>query len=252
MKMNLTSAEASKLLKKLGEELKELEREEEMKRTFLAAVGEDVESVRPDYDYEECEKKQAEIKEKIRKLKHCINVFNVTTVVPELGMTIDEALVYIPQLNERLFALAIMKSQLPKERQSIAGKSSATVSTWYNFIMDVIKYEKPKVIFFPDICRRSHAVSGDFAARMKEIAMENKVLTVVECGMRRNIENMTNKRPAKMFLAADGEAKKCADEVFFVYRGAYYGENEDFNTMEIFTESQKSFIDLEDGKYHTR
>ena len=43
----------------------------------------------------------ADIEQKIRKLKHTINVFNTTTVIPEFGITIDEMLVYLPQLNTR-------------------------------------------------------------------------------------------------------------------------------------------------------
>ena len=43
----------------------------------------------------------ADIEQKIRKLKHTINVFNTMTVIPEFGITIDEMLVYLPQLNTR-------------------------------------------------------------------------------------------------------------------------------------------------------
>lgn len=77
--MNYTSAEANKLLKKLNDEYTALLDKETRSRDFRAAMGEDVASVRPVYDY-------------------------------------DEMLVYIPQLTRRKNKLLEMKSRLPKER----------------------------------------------------------------------------------------------------------------------------------------
>ncbi len=51
---------------------------------------------------------------KIRKLKHAINIFNATQTVDGFDMTIDELLVYIPQLTKRKSKLLEMKSRLPK------------------------------------------------------------------------------------------------------------------------------------------
>lgn len=77
--VQLTSAEAAKILKKLNEELSSVMRKEEQSKDFLAAMGEDPETVRPKYDYEDTSKKIDEIETKIRLLKHSINVFNTTT-----------------------------------------------------------------------------------------------------------------------------------------------------------------------------
>ena len=49
--MNYTSAEANKLLKKLNDEYTALLDKETRSRDFRAAMGEDVASVRPVYDY---------------------------------------------------------------------------------------------------------------------------------------------------------------------------------------------------------
>lgn len=49
--MKYTSAEAGKLLKKLNDERASLLLREENSKDFLAAVGEDLESVRPDYNF---------------------------------------------------------------------------------------------------------------------------------------------------------------------------------------------------------
>lgn len=48
--MKCTSAEAGKMLRKLMEEKSSIEMREYNGKEFLAAVGEDLESVRPDYD----------------------------------------------------------------------------------------------------------------------------------------------------------------------------------------------------------
>ena len=98
--MTYTSAQANKLLKKLNDEHAALLDKETRSKDFRAAMGEDVESVRPAYDYSDTQKKLAELEQRIRKVKHAINVFNATHVIPDFGMTIDEMLVYIPQLTQ--------------------------------------------------------------------------------------------------------------------------------------------------------
>lgn len=45
-----------------------------------------------------------------------INQFDLTQVVPDFDMTIDQMLVYIPQLTARKKKLDHMRSNLPKER----------------------------------------------------------------------------------------------------------------------------------------
>ena len=72
--MKVTSAQASKMLKKLQIEYNDLLRLEDKTSTFLAAVGEDVESVRPAYSYEETREKATKLASDIRKIKHAINV----------------------------------------------------------------------------------------------------------------------------------------------------------------------------------
>lgn len=122
--MKCTSAEAGKMLRKLMEEKSSIEMREYNGKEFLAAVGEDLESVRPDYDFAKTQSALAEVEEKIRKLKHALNVFNSTTVIPEFDMTIDEMLVYIPQLTARKNKLSSMKDKLPKVREQNRMNSS--------------------------------------------------------------------------------------------------------------------------------
>lgn len=143
--MKYTSAEAGKLLKKLIDEHDSLLLRENMGKEFLAAVGEDLESVRPDYDFAATQTALAEVETKIRKLKHALNVFNSTTVIAEFGITIDEMLVLIPQLTATKNRLAQMKDKLPKVReQSRMSVSSILDYRYLNYDVNVVfaEYEK--------------------------------------------------------------------------------------------------------------
>ena len=142
--MKYTSAEAGKLLKKLNDEQSSIILREENGKEFLAAVGEDIESVRPDYNFKETQDALDEVERKIRKLKHALNVFNSTTVIPEFGMTIDEMLVYIPQLTAKKNKLARMKDKLPKVREQTRVNSSILDYRYLNYDINEVTaaYEK--------------------------------------------------------------------------------------------------------------
>jgi len=127
MKMTLTSAQAAKMLRKLEDERANLLSAEDRSSSFRAAVSEDIESVRPIYDYEATRKAVSELEAKIRRIKHTINIFNVGYVVPEFDMTIDQLLIYIPQLSKQRVKLDEMRSVLPKTRAEF-GLRAANVS----------------------------------------------------------------------------------------------------------------------------
>lgn len=122
--MKLTSAQAAKLLRKLNAELNDVLKHESKSCAFIAAVGEDPESVRPAYSFENCREREAELCKSIIKLKHAINIFNSATKVPGFDMTIDEVLVYLPLLNSQVTRLGAMKAVLPKERVESYGRQS--------------------------------------------------------------------------------------------------------------------------------
>ena len=119
--MKCTSAEAAKLLRKLNEELMEIKDRESKSAVFIAAVDEKLDDVRPEYNYRETQDRLATLEAQVRKLTHAINAFNLTTEVPGFGMTVDQLLVYIPQLSERKRRLATMAARLPKERVNAPG-----------------------------------------------------------------------------------------------------------------------------------
>ena len=131
--MKYTSAEAAKLLKALGEQHDMLVSLESRSSTFVAALSEDVESVRPDYDYEKTKLELDAIEGKMRKVKHAINVFNTTHRLPGFDLTIDEALVYMPQLSERKRRLCGMASVLPKVRERSMGQSNIIDYRYTNY-----------------------------------------------------------------------------------------------------------------------
>lgn len=108
----------AKKINALKEELKDLERSEKQSCTFTFTVGEDFEAIRPSYDYKETQKRYMELTEEIRKLRHTMNVFNTSTIVPGFDMTIDQMLCYLPQLRERKQILKKLKDQ------PISGRSS--------------------------------------------------------------------------------------------------------------------------------
>ena len=117
--MKYTSAEANKLLKSIEGRIADLERKEELTASFQVAAGEDVESLRPKYDFAATQKEIAELEAKMRVVKHAINSFNLTHTLPGFdGLTIDQALVYIPQLTARIRKLRSMSGVLPKQRIS--------------------------------------------------------------------------------------------------------------------------------------
>lgn len=126
--MKCTSAEAAKMIRKFTEERRALLMREQKCKMFNAALGEDIETVRPAYDFAAMQADIAAVEEKIRRVKHAINVFNTTTAVPGFDMTIDEVLVYLPQLTETKDRLSEMAAVLPKTRAGLgAFMSNASV-----------------------------------------------------------------------------------------------------------------------------
>ncbi len=116
--MKYTSAEANKLLKTLETKRNSLLSIEEKSASFVISVGEDVEEVRPEYDFRGIQGEIADLNGKIRAVKHAINVFNTTHTVPGFDdMTIDQVLIYLPQLSAQVSKLKMMAEALPRERK---------------------------------------------------------------------------------------------------------------------------------------
>jgi len=123
--MKYTSAEAGKLVKKLEDRIRRAEVAESKSATFNAASGEDVESLRPAYNFKDSQARLEELCAQVRKVKHAINCFNVSHTLPGFkDVTVDQALVLIPQLRGRLITLGEMMARLPKERVDMGLRNS--------------------------------------------------------------------------------------------------------------------------------
>lgn len=117
-KMKMTSAEAAKLLRKLNDERASLLSLEEQSKSFTISAGEKEEELRPAYDYAATREAVGALEERIRQVKHAVNCFNCSTRVPGFDMTIDQMLMYLPQLTARKQKLAAMKNVLPRTRMT--------------------------------------------------------------------------------------------------------------------------------------
>lgn len=131
--MTFTPAEMNKMLRKLSADREKLLEMEWLSQTFVAATVEDPEDARPEYSYEDTRKKLDELEAKVRYFKHALNRFNVTQELPGFGMTIDQALVYIPQLTQRVKRLGDMRI-IPKKARNTNTRSTNLIEyTYANF-----------------------------------------------------------------------------------------------------------------------
>ena len=143
--MKYTSSQAGKLLRKLNDDYTALLKKEEISKDFLVSLGENPDAIRPEYDFCATQKELDALECKIRKVKHALNVFNSTTVIPEFDITIDEMLVLIPQLSKRKQKLATMKGKLPKMREQGYARNSAMVEYRYlNYEVSWVESEYKK------------------------------------------------------------------------------------------------------------
>ena len=146
IELQLTSAQAAKLMRRLKEEKELLDAEEKSSKQFIVAIQEDAEAVRPAYDFHAMQKRFDDVDGRMRRLKHAINVFNTTHIVDGFDMTIDEMLVYLPQLGKRKEMLTQMSKMLPRQRKDRDYSSSNNIEYVYaNFDISEARQELEKV-----------------------------------------------------------------------------------------------------------
>ena len=146
--MKYTSAQANKLLRQLQDDRRAVLSNEDQRKSFVAATIEDIEGARPEYDYDATRERVNEIEKKIRKIKHAVNVFNSTHKVEGFDMTVDEMLVYIPQLTEKKMRLSSMAASLSKTRLSTSARSNIIEYEYAHY--DIEKAQKD----FEEVCRQ--------------------------------------------------------------------------------------------------
>ena len=130
--MKYTSASANKLIKILEDKKQYLLQIETNNSTYVLAQDEKQDI--PEYDFKDFNKQIDEIDLKIRTLKHALNVFNTTTVLP-IGITIDQALVEMAQLNNKVYRLDNMRKAKNKTRLSgmSAGRRDVAEYQYLNY-----------------------------------------------------------------------------------------------------------------------
>ena len=111
-------------------------------KDFLASVNENPDSIRPKYDFSKTQAELYDYEEKIRKIKHALNIFNVNSIVPEFNITIDEMLVLIPQLTKQKVKLGTMKDRLPKMREKVVGYGANGVIDYRYINYDIDEVQK--------------------------------------------------------------------------------------------------------------
>ena len=119
--VTVTSKEANNILRKLYEEKSNFRNKEIDGMEFHAAVGEKLDDVRPDYNFEETKECIEIIDNQILAIKHAINLFNSSTIVGDTGLTIDQVLIKLGMLTERKQKFARMRSTQEKRRSQITG-----------------------------------------------------------------------------------------------------------------------------------
>lgn len=120
MPMRVTSALANKILKKHENEKEHLLRNEQKMMDFHCATMENPDDLRPDYSFKETQERIDMLDQRIMEIKHAINVFNSTTEIAD-GLTIDQVLIKLPQLQKKKAKCGKMRSVPQKERFSIQG-----------------------------------------------------------------------------------------------------------------------------------
>lgn len=137
--MQITSAGANKLLRKLEDDKHFILAKEASSCTYVMTEG--VEALIPPYSYRKTADELEAIEAEVRKIKHALNVFNSTTVLDGLGITIDEALVKMAQLNQRKATLDVMRCRLEKERIANFGRSNVVEYTCINYDLAEIQVD---------------------------------------------------------------------------------------------------------------
>lgn len=140
MKQTFTSASANKQIHMLQDEKEHLLSKETRTSTYTMVEGEDIE---PDaYSYEETSQKLDEIDNKIRALRHAIHASNMNTLLPDFGITIDEALVLMAQLTQKSHRLDTLRnrSQVLRKSPSMFGDSKLVEYIYAHY--DVAQVER--------------------------------------------------------------------------------------------------------------
>ena len=142
-----TSASASKYLRMLEEEKKHILDAESETSTYTRTADEAVEP--PAYDYAETRARIERINEATRKIRHALHMFNSEATIEFDGsdtMTIDEALIYLAQLNNEKNVLLQMRNRRPKERLSGGWRSEIIEYRYANYDVEAVDADYRRLV----------------------------------------------------------------------------------------------------------
>lgn len=142
--MKTSPAYASKLIKQKMEAVRELLSIEQQTATTTACVDEQVDELRNAYDFKATQEKIDKLNDDIIKIKHAINLFNTTYILPGLGYSIDMALVKMKMLSDKKIRMGRMKAVRPVVRNGTGFGNTQPEYTYRNYEAEdaVAEYDK--------------------------------------------------------------------------------------------------------------
>ena len=138
--MQITSDGAYKLILKLENDKNVLIEKIGKVSTFVVAVSEgDPEKLRPSFDLKQSLEELHKINDTIIRIKHARNIFNIHTLIPDLKITIDEALIRMAMLTKEYNKYSAMGNRQEKERQFSLNRSQDIEYSYTNYDIQYAK-----------------------------------------------------------------------------------------------------------------
>lgn len=134
--MKKCNAEIMKMIKDL--ETKKAKLLDYQNRNSTTSYLEKEKPIPSTYSYDETKKEIDELDKEIRRLRGILNYANVTTMIDEFNISVNEALIYLAQLTGRLDRLSLMVSRNKISRVSLRNTNVAEY-TVINYDLDTVK-----------------------------------------------------------------------------------------------------------------
>ena len=142
--ITLTSDGANKLLKKLETEKQIVLNDIDNLSVYIAAVTEKPEELKPKFDFCESMKRLEDLNDKIIRLRHARNMFNLATKLKN-GMTVDQALIKLAMLNKYVEKIKNMSTRQEKSRV-FSARSTEIEYQYINYNLDDAKGKYEEIV----------------------------------------------------------------------------------------------------------
>lgn len=131
MKKTMMLAAAMKYLKTMDERKEMMLTKERMNMTYTEVTGGTIE--RPEYDFAATQQALDLIDTTVRNIRHAINAANATSTVEGTDMTVDQILIAMAQINNRLPQLSRMARTQEKTYAGYPGMDTLPTVNHTNF-----------------------------------------------------------------------------------------------------------------------